>query len=92
MLDVAHDPPEENWINVGSGEEIAIGELAELIAEITGFRGRLVFDRSQPDGAPRKLLDSSRMRRRGWRPEVRLWDGLQQAYAALRAGDERRAA
>ena len=83
VLDVAARPPEEDWINVGSGEEVTIAELAELIAEVTGFRGRIRFDASRPDGAPRKVLDSSRMRARGWRPRVGLWKGLMLARAAL---------
>ena len=83
VLDVAARPPEEDWINVGSGEEVTVAELAALIAQATGFRGRIVFDASKPDGAPRKLLDSTRMRRRGWSPRIRLWEGLRLARAAL---------
>ena len=83
VLDVAARPPEEDWINVGSGEEVTVAELAALIAQATGFRGRIVFDASKPDGAPRKLLDSTRMRRRGWSPRIRLWEGLRLARAVL---------
>lgn len=83
VLDVAARPPEEDWINVGSGEEVTIAELARLVAEATGFRGRIAFDASRPDGAPRKLLDSRRMRARGWRPRIGLWKGLMMARAAL---------
>lgn len=92
VLDVARHPPAEDWINVGSGEEISIAQVAELIAAVTGFQGRFVFDPSRPDGAPRKLLDSSRMRARGWRPIVGLWEGLQGAHAALLTEAGRRAA
>lgn len=92
VLDVAARPPEEDWLNVGSGEEVTIAELAELVAEVTGFRGRIVFDPTRPDGAPRKLLDSSRMRRRGWRPRVALWEGLTAAHRDLAHGPPLRAA
>ena len=55
-------------VNIGSGEDLTIRELAELIAEVAGFNGRLVFDTSKPDGTPRKLLDISRLSALGWRP------------------------
>ncbi len=92
VLDVAARPPEEDWINVGSGEEVTIAELARLVADAVGFRGRIVFDASKPDGAPRKLLDSSRMRARGWRPRIGLWKGLTLARAALTLAQGARAA
>jgi GDP-L-fucose synthase len=65
-------------VNVGAGEDISIRDLAYLIAEITGFRGRIVFDPSKPDGMPRKLLDSSRLRALGWRPSISLAGGIRQ--------------
>jgi GDP-L-fucose synthase len=68
-------------INCGAGEEATIAELARLIAETTGFRGRLAFDASKPDGAPRKLMDSSRLRALGWRPTIGLAEGLRSTYA-----------
>ena len=89
VLDVAARPPDEDWLNVGSGEEVTIEELAGRVAEVTGYRGRIVFDPSRPDGAPRKLLDSARMRRRGWRPTVGLRDGLLEAHRALTGPVER---
>jgi GDP-L-fucose synthase len=55
-------------VNIGCGEDLTIRELAELIAKIVGFNGRLVFDTSKPDGTPRKLLDISRLSALGWRP------------------------
>ena len=67
-------------INVGSGEEIAIGDLARLIAEIAGFQGNIVFDRSKPDGAPRKRLDTERLKALGWQPRIKLRDGLRELY------------
>lgn len=66
--------------NVGSGEEISIADMAKMLAEITGFRGRLVFDPEMPDGTPRKLLDSSSMRDQGWQPQIPLRSGLEQTW------------
>ena len=71
---------QEAHVNVGAGKDIAIGELAALIAEVTGFAGDLVFDPSKPDGTPRKLLDVSRLRALGWAPSTGLRDGLAQTY------------
>lgn len=68
-------------INVGSGEEVSIGELAALAAEVVGYRGGLVFNTEMPDGAPRKLLDVTRMNTLGWWPRIRLADGLRDAYS-----------
>lgn len=73
-----YDQPE--IINVGTGEDVTIRELAELIAEITGFRGRIVQDTSKPDGTPRKLLDVSRLNALGWRARISLREGLEQTY------------
>jgi GDP-L-fucose synthase len=67
-------------VNVGCDMEITIRELAELIADIVGFQGRMVFDSSKPDGTPRKLLDSSRLTALGWRPRTSLREGLKKAY------------
>ncbi len=63
-------------INVGSGQEVSIRELAELVAEVCGYQGRLEWDRSKPDGVARKLMDSSRIRALGWQPQVSLREGL----------------
>jgi GDP-L-fucose synthase len=68
-------------INVGSGEELSIRQLAELIAQVVGFTGRLEFDPSMPDGTPRKLMDVSRIRALGWRPRITLAEGIRGAYA-----------
>jgi GDP-L-fucose synthase len=67
-------------INVGSGEDLTIGELAERIASLVGFGGELVFDTSKPDGTPRKLLDVSRLRALGWQHKVGLDEGLRRTY------------
>jgi GDP-L-fucose synthase len=71
---------EEAIINVGTGEEISIRELAELIKEIAGYSGRLAFDSSKPDGTPRKLLDVSRLNGLGWHPKIQLHQGLRDTY------------
>lgn len=67
-------------INVGSGEEISIRELAELIKSVTGYTGRLVFDPSKPDGTPRKLMDVRKIHALGWHHSTTLPDGIQLAY------------
>ena len=67
-------------INVGCGEDISIRELAELICEVVGFRGELRWDRSKPDGTPRKLLDISRIKNLGWKPTIALRDGIARFY------------
>ena len=72
------DPPD--LVNIGSGEEITIRGVAELIAEIVGFRGQILNDPSKPDGTPRKLSDISLIRSTGWSPRISLRDGLISAY------------
>lgn len=69
------------FVNIGVGEELTILELAELIADVVDFRGELVFDRSKPDGAPRKLLDVTRLHALGWQPTTRFREGIAAAYA-----------
>ena len=67
-------------LNIGTGTDISIADFADLVAEVVGFRGNIVFDRSRPDGAPRKLLDVSRLTKLGWRAKTPLRDGIAQAY------------
>jgi GDP-L-fucose synthase len=67
-------------LNIGVGSDISIEELAETIAEVVGYKGRLEWDRTKPDGAPRKLLDSTRLRSFGWEPKVSLNEGLRNTY------------
>ncbi len=67
-------------INVGTGMDCSIRELAEMIAEVTGFEGRLMFDATKPDGTPRKLLDVSRLNALGWQANISLKDGLRDVY------------
>src|SRR5262249_25607978 len=71
---------EEQFINVGSGIEATIRELAELVKRAVGFKGTIQWDQSKPDGTPRKLMDSSRMFALGWKPEVDLETGIHRAY------------
>jgi GDP-L-fucose synthase len=71
----------EAHLNIGSGEEIATAELARLIADVVGYRGRLAFDTVRPDGAPRKLLDVSKLSALGWRSRTPLRFGLERSYA-----------
>jgi GDP-L-fucose synthase len=73
-----YDSPE--IINVGCGEDISIRELAELICDVVGFRGELKWDRSKPDGTPRKLLDISKIKKLGWQPTISLRDGVARLY------------
>lgn len=68
-------------INIGTGIDISIRELAEMIAEITGFKGEIIWDQSKPDGTPRKLLDISKIKNLGWEPLVSLRDGLERTCA-----------
>jgi GDP-L-fucose synthase len=75
----------EEPINVGWGEDVSIAELADLIASTTGFTGEIGYDTSRPDGTPRKLLDTSRLRDLGWRPGIRLRDGLTATHEWFRA-------
>jgi len=67
-------------INVGCGTDITISELAETIGKVIGYQGKIEFDSTKPDGAPRKLMDSSRLNKLGWQPTIELEQGLQQAY------------
>ena len=70
----------ESHINVGTGDEVTIGELAQTIIDAVGFQGELVFDSSRPDGPPRKIMDSSMLMELGWKPKVSLDQGLRMAY------------
>jgi GDP-L-fucose synthase len=76
----AHTQTMCSHINVGTGIDCTIRELAETIARVTGFTGQLVWDASKPDGAPRKLLEVSRLRQLGWQASITLENGLRDAY------------
>jgi GDP-L-fucose synthase len=67
-------------INIGTGEDVSIAELARAIAGVVGFTGHFAFDQSKPDGAPRKALDASKLLAMGWRAQVRLDQGLRETY------------
>lgn len=73
--------PTETLLNVGSGEEISIYDLAEKLKKIIGFQGKLVFDESMPDGNPRKLLDSNKISKMGWKPSIDIDKGLESTYS-----------
>jgi nucleoside-diphosphate-sugar epimerase len=72
--------PMRGHLNLGSGQEVSIADLARMMAQVTGFAGRIVFDPERPDGAPRKLMDGTRLARLGWRARISLRDGLAQTY------------
>jgi len=72
--------PRLNHLNLGTGTDITIAELAVMIAEITGFEGEIVHDTSKPDGTPRKLLDVSRVSELGWKAQIGLREGLEATY------------
>lgn len=71
----------EEHVNVGSGTDVSIMELAEMIAEVVGFDGEFLFDLTKPDGTPRKLIDVGRLTAMGWTPKIALGDGLRDTYA-----------
>ncbi len=75
----AENPPD--WINVGTGVDVTIRELTELVAKCTGYSGKIVWDSSKPDGTPRKLMDVTRMTQLGWKAKVSLVDGIEKTYA-----------
>ncbi|OWU72400.1 GDP-L-fucose synthase [Phaeobacter sp. 22II1-1F12B] len=81
--------PMLSHINVGSGVDVTIRELAETVARVTGFKGELVFDATKPDGAPRKLMDVSRLARLGWKAGISLEDGIRETYAWFLKQDEK---
>ncbi|MBI5423329.1 MAG: GDP-L-fucose synthase [Opitutae bacterium] len=75
------NPPD--WVNVGTGVDVTIKELTEIVAEVTGFTGRIVWDTSKPDGTPRKLMDVSRLTGLGWQARIGLREGVAKAYASF---------
>jgi GDP-L-fucose synthase len=77
----ANTSPMQRLLNVGYGSDVSIAELAHAVAKAVGYEGKITFDTSRPDGAPRKLIDSSRLHALGWQPKVGLEQGLALAYA-----------
>jgi GDP-L-fucose synthase len=69
-----------DWINVGYGSDVTIKELTEIVARIIGYRGTIIWDKTKPDGTPRKLLDSSEIFKTGWKPKINLEEGIKLAY------------
>ena len=76
----ANTRPMLSHINVGTGQDVSIAELARIIAETTGFKGKIVFDSSKPDGTPRKLMDVSRLSSMGWMARTGLRQGIEETY------------
>jgi len=72
--------PMMSHINVGTGQDITIAELSDMIRDIVGFGGEVIWDSSKPDGTPRKLLDVSRLKRLGWSSHIAVYDGIKQTY------------
>ncbi|WP_028749539.1 GDP-L-fucose synthase family protein [Rhizobium mesoamericanum] len=75
----------EGLYNVGTGEDVTIRELAETVMDVVGFKGNIVYDRTKPDGTPRKLLSVDRLNSLGWKAETSLRDGITRAYADFRS-------
>ena len=76
----AHTQPMQSHINVGTGQDLSIGELAALVKTVVGYQGRIDFDTSKPDGPPRKLMNVQRLQQLGWQASTPLADGIQRAY------------
>ncbi len=83
VIHVAKVYSADQHINVGSGEEVTIRALAELVAKVVGFEGEIVWNTDKPDGTPRKLMDSGRLAALGWQPRIGLEEGLRRTYAAF---------
>jgi GDP-L-fucose synthase len=77
------NPPD--WINVGTGTDVTIKELTEVVAETVGFAGKIVWDTSKPDGTPRKLMDVSKLTALGWSARIALREGVEKTYASFLA-------
>jgi GDP-L-fucose synthase len=75
-----HIEPMQSHINVGSGSDVTIAELAKAVSEAVGYKGEITFDSSKPDGSPRKWLDSGKLRTLGWMAGIELGHGLKNSY------------
>ena len=75
-----HTQPMQSHINVGFGSDVTIAQLADEVAQVTGYVGKISFDPSKPDGAPRKWMDSTRLNKLGWGAKIALKSGLKRAY------------
>jgi GDP-L-fucose synthase len=76
-------PPD--WVNIGTGADVTIKELTETVASVVGFKGRITWDASKPDGTPRKLMDVSRLGALGWKAKIGLREGVEKTYASFLA-------
>ena len=81
----ANTQPMLSHVNIGSGTDVTIAELAAMVAEVTGFSGRITLDPTKPDGTMRKLMDVSRLTRLGWKASIPLKQGIAETYAWFRA-------
>ena len=77
------NPPD--WVNLGCGEDISIGDLAHLVKKVVGYKGKIVFDTSKPDGTPRKLTDITLIQSTGWSPVIKIEEGVARAYQSYLA-------
>ena len=89
VVHIAKVYSDDRHLNVGSGEEVSIRDLAALVAKVIGFEGEIVWDAAKPDGTPRKLMDSGRLAALGWRAQIGLEDGLRRTYADFLTQDMR---
>ncbi|MCI1965233.1 MAG: GDP-L-fucose synthase [Oscillospiraceae bacterium] len=80
LIELMNNYEGNDFINIGSGSEISIYDLAELIRKTVGYSGKIVFDPSKPDGTPRRVLDNTKILNTGWKPKVRMEDGIQREY------------
>lgn len=81
LLTILRGYSEDEHINVGSGEDLTIQELAQMVGKVVGYEGRIRNDTAKPDGTPRKLMSGDKLKALGWRPKVSLEDGLGSTYA-----------
>ena len=72
---------EKQFLNIGTGEDLTILELAELIKNVIGYKGEIIWDTTKPDGTPRKLMDVSKAHSLGWKHEINLEEGIQKTYS-----------
>jgi GDP-L-fucose synthase len=77
---IYHNYDDDDFINIGSGQELSIKDLALMIQELVGFKGEIIWDANYPDGTPRKLLDSSKISALGWKPKISLSEGIAATY------------
>jgi len=77
------NPPD--LVNIGTGTDVTIRELTEVVAQVTGFKGKIIWDSSKPDGTPRKLMDVSRLTTLGWKARIGVREGVEKTYASFLA-------